>query len=186
MQASKSWTTSVEPTSYKQIYVYIERALQQCSTLITEAEIDYYQESSLGLHKAATKTRSLSIVTLSAWSQPLHDLLISRSLDAIRSGTIIRELMADEEIAIVRGHPPDKNLALMKRILDKTTEQFHSRIPTIITSITECMNLMEQYFLSFYEIAQIEDIILNKIEEIQPVSRNETMAILPIFISIVK
>ena len=171
----KSWSKTTEPTSYEQIYQYIEQTLDECSKFIDEAEIDYYQESStsiITIPKSQITNRSLSILTLQAWSRPLNELRDARLLYDIRNGKIIRELLSEAKTGTLYASVTDECVVLMKRILDKTTEQLYSKIPALINKITDCMNLMEQYFLSFYDIDNIQDIVQHKKKEKLPVSIN--------------
>ena len=86
-----------EPTSYEQIYKYIEHVLDECSTFIDDAEIDYYQGSSPSIISTARNqitTRPLSVLALQAWSHPLNELRDARFLHDIRNGKTIRELLS--------------------------------------------------------------------------------------------
>jgi hypothetical protein len=173
MSPLKSWTKTIEPTSYEQIYRYIEQALDECSTFIDSAEIDYYQGSSASIIstvKNQITTKPLSVLTLQAWSQPLNQLRDARLLHDIRNGKVIRELLSEARTGTLYGPITGESVVLMKRILDKTTDQLYSKIPAVANKITDCMNLMEQYFLSFYDIENIQDIIYKKKKEKSPVS----------------
>ncbi len=173
MSPSRSWSKTIEPTSYEQIYKYVEQALDECSIFIDKAEIDYYQGSSgsiLSTIKNPTTTRPLSVLAFQAWSHPLNTLRDARLLHDIRNGKVIRELLSEARTGTLYGPITDESVVLMKRILDKTTEQLYSKIPAVTNKIDECMNLMEQYFLSFFEIENIQDIIQKKKKEKLPVS----------------
>jgi hypothetical protein len=170
---TKSWSKTIEPTSYEQIYKYIEQTLDECSTFIDTIEIDYYQGTSASLiptPKNQTTNRPLSVSTLLSWSNPLNELRDARLLHDIRNGKTIRELLSEARIGTLYGPISDESVVLMKRILDKTTEQFYSKIPKLTNKITDCTNLMEQYFLSFYDIENVQDIVQNKKKEKLPVS----------------
>ncbi|CAF3882722.1 unnamed protein product [Rotaria sordida] len=164
MHPPKSWSKTTEPTSYEQIYKYVERALDECSIFIDNTENDYFQGSSIS-NITTSKNRPLSVLTLQAWSQPLNQLRDARLLRDIRNGKTIRELLSEAKTGTLYGPITNESVLLMKRILDKTTEQFYSKIPILIDKITDLMNLMEQYFLSFYEIKHIQDIIQKKRKE---------------------
>ncbi|CAF3327334.1 unnamed protein product [Rotaria socialis] len=172
MHPPKPWSKTIEPTSYEQIYRFVEQALDECSTFIDHAEADYYQGSVTSIIQS-TK-RPLSVIALQAWSQPLNQLREARLLHDIRNGKAIRELLSEASIGGLYGPVTDEGLALMKRVLDKTTEQLYATIPTLINKIADSMNLMEQYFLSFYEIDHIQDIIQNKRKEKLPDDYLET------------
>lgn len=166
MHPVKLWSQTTEPSSYEQIYAYLEQALNDCSTVITDLEVDYFQ--------AATKTvnasnRSLPVVALTSWSEPLNELRDARLLRDIRNGKTIRELLGEARIGTLLGPFSDESVVLMKRVLDKTSEQLYSQMPILISRINESMDLMERYFLSFYEINEIEDIIQKKSKEVPPV-----------------
>jgi len=175
MHQSKSWTKTTEPSSYEQIYKYIEQSLDEYSTFIDNAEIDYYQGASTSIitpTQNQIRTKPLSILTLQAWSIPLNQLRDAAILNDIRSSKAIRELLSEARIGSLYGPVTDESLVLMKKILDKTTEQLRTKIPALINKITDCMNLMEQYFLSFYKIKNIQDIVQKKKKENMPVSIN--------------
>ncbi|CAF4037851.1 unnamed protein product [Rotaria magnacalcarata] len=172
MHPPKPWSKTIEPTSYEQIYRFVEQALDECSNLIDHAEADYYQGSVTSINQSTN--RPLSVVALQAWSQPLNQLREARLLHDIRNGKAIRELLSDASIGALYGPVTDEGVALMKRVLDKTTEQLYATIPMLINKIADSMNLMEQYFLSFYEIEHIQDIIQNKRKEKLPDDYLET------------
>jgi hypothetical protein len=174
MQQTKTWSKTTEPSSYHQIYKYLEQALDECSKFIDEIENDYYQGSSASLnivqHKDYSPRRPLSVNTLLSWSVPLNELRNAGSLHDIRNGKIIRDLLNEVKTGTLAAPVADESVFLMRRILDKTTDQLYSKIPALANKITDCMNLMEQYFLSFYEIENIQDIIQKKKKEKTPVS----------------
>ena len=165
MHPVKSWSKSHEPSSYEQIYAYLEGALDASSSYIADLEVDYFQGAT-----RATSNRPLPVVALTAWSQPLNELRDARLLRDIRQGKAIRELLGEARIGNLLGPFSDESVVLMKRVLDKTNEQLYSQIPTLIGQINDAMDLMERYFLSFYEIQHIEEIIQKKRKEIPPVS----------------
>ncbi len=169
MHPSKSWSKTIEPTSYEQIYKYIEQSLDEYSRFIDNAEIDYYQGSSVPIISSA-RNRPLSVLTLQAWSHPLNGLREACLFNDIRSNKTIREVLNAVRTDTLYGPITDESVVLMKRIFDKTTEQLHSKIPVLIKKLTDLMNLMEQYFLSFYEIENVQDIIQNRKKEKLPVS----------------
>ncbi|CAF2706251.1 unnamed protein product [Rotaria sp. Silwood2] len=177
MQSHKAWSKTTEPTSYDQIYRYVEKILDECSTFINEIENDYYQGISASLHitpKIQSSKRSLPINTLLAWSNSLNALRNARSLHDIRNGKTIRDLLAEVRTGTVIGHVSDESCFLMQRILDKTNEQLYSKIPGLSNKIADCVSLMEQYFLSFYDIENIQDIIQKKKNEKMPDEYVET------------
>jgi hypothetical protein len=174
MNLNKSWSKTIEPTSYEQIYKYIEQSLNDCSIFIEHAEIDYYQSSSRSIITTPTNqiiNRPLSVLTLQAWSQPLNNLREACLLYDIRNSKTIRELLNEVRTNNLYGPINDDSVVLIKRILDKTTEHLYSKIPLLINKITDTMNLMEQYFLSFYEIENVQDIVQQKKKEKLPVSQ---------------
>jgi hypothetical protein len=173
MHQSKSWSKTTEPTSYEQIYKYVEQSLGQCSKFIDNVEIDYYQGSSASIistTKNQITNKPLSVVTLLVWSNPLNELREACLLHDIRNSKTIRELLSEARTNTLYGPITDESIVLMKRILDKTTEQLYSKLPILTNKIIDCMNLMEQYFLSFYDIENIQDIVQNKKKEKLPVS----------------
>ena len=121
---SGSWSKTIEPTSYEQIYKYVGRVLYECSTFIDKAEIDFYQGSSgsiLSTIKNPTTTRPLSVLAFQAWSQPLNTLRDAYLLHDIRNGKIIRELLSEARTGTLYGPITDESVVLMKRILGKTS-----------------------------------------------------------------
>lgn len=173
MQPPKPWTITTEPISYGQIYHYIEDVLNQCSTYINELENDYYQGTSTSLNiipKVQSSKRSLAVNTLLSWSRPLNELRNARALHDIRNGKTIRDLLAEVKTGTLVGPVSDESCFLMQRILDKTSDQLYSKLPTLANKIADCMNLMEKYFLSFYQIENIQEIIQKKKKEKPPVS----------------
>lgn len=174
MHPPKPWSKTTEPVSYEQIYQYVEQAINDCSKFIDDTEIDYYQGASLKpiVTTSANEhpSRSLAVIALQSWSQPLNELRDARLLLDIRNGKTIRELLSDATTGTLYAIVTDESVALMKRVLDKITAQFYSTIPTLANKIMDCMNLMEQYFVSFYEIEHIQDIVQNKRKEKLPVS----------------
>ncbi|CAF0920728.1 unnamed protein product [Rotaria sordida] len=177
MQPQKTWSKTTEPTSYDQIYKYVEYILNECSTSINELENDYYQGVSASLNitsKIHSIKRSLPVNTLLSWSHSLNILRNARSLSDIRNGKTIRDLLAEVRTGTLIGPVPDESCFLMQRILDKTNEQLYSKIPVLANKITDCMSLMEQYFLSFYNIENIQDIIQKKKKEKSPDEYIET------------
>lgn len=159
-----------EPTSFEQIYDFLDQSLTQCSNDIDEAENDYYQTSP-STPKGKSSHRSLAVSTLTSWSPLLNELRDARLLRDIRNGKTIRELLSDARIGTLYGPVADESVVLMKRILDKTNEQLYSKIPNLVQQISQTMDMMERYFLSFYEIENIEEILQNKRKEIAPVRR---------------
>jgi len=173
MQTPRTWSKTTEPTSYNQIYKFVEQTLDECSGVIDELEKDYYQGASTALNinnKSSSSKRPLSVNTLLAWTRPLNELREARSLNDIRNGKHIRDLLNDAKTGGLSGPVSDDSMFLIRRIMDKTNEQLYSKIPTIATNLAECMSLMEQYFLSFYDIENIQDIIQKKKKEKTPVS----------------
>ena len=174
MQPPKAWSTTTEPTSYKQIYQFVEHALDKCTTFISELESDYYQdmEGSQGSEtpKQYSAKKPLSYNTLINWSRPLNELRNARLLHDIRNGKTMRDLLSDAKTGGLITPVSDESIFLMKRIMDKTSDQLYSKIPTLAGRIADCMHLMEQYFLSFYEIEHIHDVVQRKRNEKVPVS----------------
>ena len=175
MHPPKTWSTTIEPTSYKQIYQYVEHALDKCTTFISDLEKDYYQDA-VGSQESSDTPRQysskkpLSYNTLINWSRPLNELRNARLLHDIRNGKTMRDLLSDAKMGGLITPVSDESIFLMKRIMDKTSEQLYSNIPTLASRIADCMHLMEQYFLSFYEIEHIHDVVQRKRKEKVPVS----------------
>jgi len=88
----------------------------------------------------------------------------------IRNGKAVRDLLNEAKTGSLSGPVTDESIILMKRILDKTNDQLYSKTPVLANKIAECLSLMEQYFLSFYDIENIQDIIQKKKKEKTPVS----------------
>ena len=166
-----TWSVNREPRSFAQIHQYLEESLLQCSSMIDNAELDYFQGSSKETFNSMNINRSLAVVTLNSWSQPLNELRDARLLRDIRNGKSIREMLGEAKIGLLFGPYTEESLVLINRILDKTNEQLYSKIPTISNRIEEIMNLMERYLLSFFDINKIEDIIENKKKEVPPVRK---------------
>lgn len=172
MESKKVWTKTSEPTSYTQIYNYVENILDECSKTIDDLEVDYYQGVSASLNLFSnnfTTRRPLNVTALVAWSRPLNELRNARSSHDFRNGKHIRDTLNDAKMGTLIGPVSDESLFLIKRILDKTNEQLYSKIPNLATKLNDCLNLMEQYFLSFFEIENIQDIIQKKKKENAPV-----------------
>ena len=175
MHPPKTWSTTIEPTSYKQIYQYVEHALDKCTTFISDLEKDYYQDAEGSQESSDTprqysSKKPLSYNTLINWSRPLNELRNARLLHDIRNGKTMRDLLSDAKMGGLITSVSDESIFLMKRIMDKTSEQLYSNIPTLASRIADCMHLMEQYFLSFYEIEHIHDVVQRKRKEKVPVS----------------
>ena len=174
MSSGKRWTKSSEPHSYDQIYRYVEAELDECSALIDELELDYYKGTTGSLSissKHFSAKRPLPVNTLLSWSNPLNELRLAKSLNDFRNGKTIRDTLADARAGALIGPVSETSTYLLKRVLDKTTEQLYSRMPTLANRISECMSTMEQYFLSFYQIENIQEILLNRKKEKDPVSQ---------------
>jgi hypothetical protein len=173
MQTPRTWSKTTEPTSYHQIYKYVEHILDECSAAVDVLEKDYYQGASSSLNfnsKNFSSRRPLSVNTLLAWSRPLNELREARSVSDIRNGKNIRDLLNEVKTGTLNTPVSDDSVFLVRRIMDKTNEQLYSKVPTIADNIVDCMSLMEQYFLSFYDIENIQDIIQKKKKEKTPVS----------------
>ena len=180
MHPTKSWSKTIEPASYEQIYKSIEQSLDDCAAFIENAEMDYYQASSTPRNQ--TTSRPISVLTLQAWSHPLNDLREACLLHDIRNSKTIRELLSEVRTGNLYGPVNDESVLLIKRILDKTTEQLYAKIPVMINKIIEMMNLMEQYFLSFYDIEHVQDIIQKKKKEKLPVRSYISMILILLFL----
>ena len=170
MNLSKSWSKTTEPSSYDQIYKFIEQSLENYSNFIDQAEIDYYQSTIVSTPRTPTSNRPLSVLTLQVWSPLLNDLREACLLNDIRSSKTIGEILNDVRNGTVYGSINDESVVLIKRILERTTNQLAEKIPKMIDQMMEMMNLMEQYFLSFYDIENIQDIIHEKKKGKIPVS----------------
>lgn len=175
MPSTKTWTKTTEPTSYQQIYAYVERILVKCSATIDEFEKDYYEGASASLNlieKIQSPRRPLEVNTLLAWSRPLNELRNARSVNDIRNGKNIRDLLHEVKVGSLNAPVSDESVFLIGRILVKTAEQCTGKILLLANQIEECMNLMEQYFLSFFTIENIQDIIQKKKKEKTSVSES--------------
>ncbi len=160
-----SWSKTMEPTSYTQIYNDIKQTLDECSTFINNAEIEYYQASSVSFTETSRNqitNRPLSVIILQAWSHRLNELRQAHFLHDIQNTITVRELL---RTSTLYRPTPDESAVLMERISYKINEQLYSKIPILINKIMDCMNLMEQYFLSFYYIENIQCIVKNKKQE---------------------
>lgn len=173
MNTNKSWSKTTEPSSYDQIYKYFEQVLDECSTFINEIENEYYEGITSSINfssKNQSPRRSVSVNALLLWSRPLNELRNARALHDIRNGKAVRELLAEAKSGNLVGPIPEESFYLLQRILDKTNEQLYSKLPILVDRIADCMNLMQQYFLSFYDIENIQEIIQKKKKEKLPVS----------------
>jgi hypothetical protein len=169
MYPPKLWSRTTEPRNYDQIYTYVQQELDECLGFTDDLENDYYQSTSGSLLLTAKKP--LPVNTLVTWSRHLNELRTARSLYDIRNGKTMRDLLSDARTGTLPSKVSDEGIFLMKRILDKTSEQLYSKVPAVATQIADCMNLMEQYFLSFYQIENIQDFLLNKKKEKAPVGQ---------------
>jgi len=173
MQRPKTWSKTTEPASYDQIYRFLHQALSECSAYIDEIENDYYQDTSTALNtkpKAQSARKPLSVNTLISWSSPLNELRNARLLSDVRNGKTIRDLLNEARTGNFGENISDESVNLMKRVLDKTNEQLHSKMPNLANKIGESMNLMEQYFLSFYDIENIQEVVQKRKNDKPPVS----------------
>lgn len=148
--------------------------LDECLGLTNQLENDYYHSTTGSLlltSKQQSAKQPLSVNTLLAWSGHLNELRNARSLFDIRNGKTMRDLLSDAKTGTLPSQVSDEGIFLMKRILDKTSDQLYSHVPTVANKIADCMNLMEQYFLSFYQIENIQDFLLKKKKEKAPVGQ---------------
>ncbi|UJR37785.1 hypothetical protein I4U23_030476 [Adineta vaga] len=162
MQPPKVWSKTNEPSSYDQIYKFLDIALKECLTYVNEIENEYYQETSAAVNikpKVETARRPQSVNTLIAWAGPLNQLRNARLLSDIRNGKTARDLLTEARTGNFGDSISDETINLLKNILDKTNDQLHSKMPLLANKIAECMNLMEQYFLSFYDIENIQEVV---------------------------
>jgi hypothetical protein len=158
----------MEPTSYTQVYNDIKQTLDECSTFINNAEIEYYQASSVSFTETSRNqitNRPLSVIILQAWSHRLNELRQVHFLHDIQNTITVRGLLNQVRASTLYRPPTDEIAVLMERISAKINEQLYSKIPILINKIMDCMNLMEQYFLSFYHIENIQCIVKNKNKE---------------------
>lgn len=177
MSSDKLWTKSNEPHSFDQIYRYVDNELNECSRLIDEYEKDFYHGTTGSLtisSRHSSTKRSLSVNTLLNWSRPLNELRLAKSLNDFRNGKQIRDTLSDARTGALISPVSDESVFLMKRVLDKTTEQLYSKMPFLANRISECMKTMEQYFLSFYQIENLQEILQNKRKEKDPVGKRKT------------
>lgn len=173
MQPPKPWSKTTEPTSYDQIYKFLELSLVECSNYIDEIENEFYQDTSAAVNikpKAQTARRPLSVNSLAAWSTPLNELRNARMLSDIRNGKTARDLLTEARTGNFGDSISDECVNLLKTILERTNEQLHSKMPPLASKIGECMNLMEQYFLSFYDIENIQEVVQKRRNDRPPVS----------------
>ena len=174
MYPPKLWSKSTEPRNYDQIYTYVEQELDECLGFIDELETDYYQSTTGSLllpSKLQSAKQPLPVNTLVTWSRHLNELRNARSLYDLRNGKTMRDLLSDAKTGTLPTQVSDEGIFLMKRILDKTSEQLYSQVPALANKVADCMNLMEQYFLSFYQIENIQEVLLKKKKEKAPVGQ---------------
>ena len=174
MYPPKLWSKTIEPRNYDQIYTYVQQELDECLGITDQLESDYYQSTTGSLlltSKQQSAKQPLSVNTLLGWSRYLNELRNARSLYDIRNGKTMRDLLSDAKTGTLPSQVSDEGIFLMKRILDKTSEQLYSQVPTVANKIADCMNLMEQYFLSFYQIENIQEFLLKKKPEKVPVGQ---------------
>ncbi|CAF1651540.1 unnamed protein product [Adineta ricciae] len=177
MQPPKPWTKTTEPSSYDQIYKFLEHSLNECLSFIDEIENEYYQDTSTSVNikpKLQTARRPQSVNTLIAWSGPLNELRNARLLSDIRNGKTARDLLTEARTGNFGDSISDECVNLLKSILDKTNDQLHSKMPLLANKIAECMNLMEQYFLSFYDIDNIQEVVQKRRNDRPPDEYVET------------
>ncbi|CAF1644916.1 unnamed protein product, partial [Didymodactylos carnosus] len=116
-----------------------------------------------------TSRQQASVVTLISWSKPLNELRNARQIMEIRNGKAIRDLLNDVKMNAIIGPVSEVSVLLIKRILDRTTDMLYTQIPALAQKIEDVTNLMEQYFLSFYNIDNVKDIVQNKKKERMPI-----------------
>ncbi|CAF1586788.1 unnamed protein product, partial [Didymodactylos carnosus] len=134
-------------------------------------ENEYYQISTSGTQSAfgvTTPRQKTSVTTLISWSKPLNDLKNTRQLLDIRNGKTIRDLLTDIRTGEIMGTVSNQAVLLMKRILDCTTDMLFTKMPALIQKIDDVMNIMNQYFRSFYNIDNIEDVVKSEKKERMP------------------
>ncbi|CAF1468120.1 unnamed protein product [Adineta steineri] len=161
-------------SSFKQIYDYVEKSLDEYSRLINDLEIDYYQCSPTSIEFTSRKPRPFSVTILQAWSQPLNELHKTYLSHDIRNIETTCELLEAAKTGVFHRFIKDESIILMERISQKIVQQLNSNILILTDKIVDCMNLMKQYFLSFYHIKNIQYIIQNRQKEELPDEHLET------------
>ncbi|CAF1240182.1 unnamed protein product [Adineta steineri] len=177
MHPPKPWSKTTEPTSYDQIYKFLEQELNECAAYIDDIEGDYYDETSASVNikpKAQTARRSQAVNALIAWSAPLNELRNARLLSDLRNGKTVRDLLNEARTGNFGDSISDESVNLMKRIMEKTTDQLQSKMLVLTNKLHECTNLMEQYFLSFYDIENIQEVVQKRKNDRPPDEYVET------------
>ena len=172
MPTARNWSKTSEPKDFTDIYRYIQDELSICSKIIDQMEEEYYQVTPESLSARSTNfssKRPLSVNALSTWSRLLNELINSGAARSISNAKSIRELLILSKNGALFGNISEDHISLMHRILDKTTDQLHLRMPNLADRINDSMRIMERYFLSFYEIENIQDYLQNKKKEKKPV-----------------
>ncbi|CAF1290235.1 unnamed protein product, partial [Didymodactylos carnosus] len=174
-----SWDTTVEPRNYDQIYHYVLEVLQGCSNMVDAFEREYYQQSvsetlSSLTNNTSQQQQQKSVATLISWSKPLNDLRKASYISEIRNGKLIRDLLKDIRTSVITNTVSDEGVILIKRILDCTTDILYSKIPILAQKMDEITNLMNQYFLSFYQNDNSQDNTDKKKKKKKPDAHVET------------
>ncbi|CAF1059715.1 unnamed protein product [Adineta ricciae] len=162
MLSIKSWPKTKEPASYQEIYNHVEHFGSECSQFIDIIEIDYYQgttSTEIALSKDRITHRALSVITIQTWSRRLNQLRTIACSKDFCSAESTREFLNGERLI------DSEIIALIERINSKIRQQFKVEIPVLIERLNDCMEMMKQYFLSFYQIESIQRIIENDQEE---------------------
>ncbi|UJR08463.1 hypothetical protein I4U23_012732 [Adineta vaga] len=158
----------MQPTSYKQIYKYIEQVCNECSIFIDTIEIDYYQGSSSTMIVTSPDQRThrpLSVIIIQTWSQQLKQLQKVCYSKDIQNSTTARELIKEATLGSSVRFINNESIILMQRIDSKIREQLQFKIPILVEQISNCLKIMKQYCLSFYTIENVRRIIQKKQEE---------------------
>ncbi|CAF0753044.1 unnamed protein product [Didymodactylos carnosus] len=164
MHSRGSWSVKSEPQNYEQIYDYFRQILINCSKSVDTIEQSYYHQ-----HQSSVRT------TLTTWSKPLNDLRNCRQLQEIRNGKTIRDLLNDIKTGeFIIGPVSNESILLLRRITERTNQILNTKLPELAKTIEECMSQMEQYFLSFYQIEHVQDIVLQRRKEKLPDENVET------------
>ncbi|CAF0868083.1 unnamed protein product [Adineta ricciae] len=133
-------------------------SINECSRFIDTIEIDYYQGTApvgIALPKDRITHRPLSVITIQTWSQRLNQLQTITCSKDFCSAKAVRKLLDGERL--IDG----KIIALIERIDGKIRQQLKIEIPVLIERLNDCVEMIKQYFLSFYQIENIQRIIEN-------------------------
>lgn len=168
MSSVRSWTETTEPKDHTDIYRYVQQKLDEFSALIDDYENDYYR--SVISNNTNRFKRPLPVHTLTSWGKLLNEFITSGAARSISNTKSMRDLLAQSKAGSTLANVTEDHIIVMQRILEKNADQLENKIPNLAGRIKSCLRIMEQYFLSFYEIPNIQEYIANKKKEVAPVS----------------